>query len=130
MKYARITQEGYLESTILSDIEIEQGYSKGLKPLRQCDNKPTATGLQGIEEYYEETETEIVSSFRIIENHPKVVAAEITRLQKALTADDYKIIKCHEYALAEEPLPYDIAELHSSREAMRAQINELQNLIR
>ena len=50
---------------------------------------------------------------------------EIERLKKELNATDYKIIKCSECSLAGEPLPYDIAELHETRQAIRDRINEL-----
>ena len=52
--------------------------------------------------------------------------AEIIRLKNELTATDYKIIKCSEYQLAGVALPYDIAELHAKRQALRDRINELE----
>lgn len=52
--------------------------------------------------------------------------AEIIRLKDELTATDYKIIKCSEYQLAGQILPYDIAELHATRQALRDRINELE----
>ena len=53
-------------------------------------------------------------------------ATEITRLKQELTDTDYKIIKCSEYNLAGLALPYDIAELHAKRQALRDRINELE----
>ena len=50
---------------------------------------------------------------------------EIERLKQELTETDYKIIKCSEYSLAGVPLPYDVAELHAARQAIRDRINEL-----
>ena len=38
---------------------------------------------------------------------------------------DWKIAKCQEYALAGIEAPYDIAELHAQRQAVRDRINEL-----
>jgi len=38
---------------------------------------------------------------------------------------DWKVAKCQEYALAGMALPYDIAELHRERQAVRDRINEL-----
>ena len=62
---------------------------------------------------------------------PQPTAAELLQLQilqlkMKLSADDYKIIKCAEYAAAGVELPYNIAELHASREVIRAEINQLQ----
>lgn len=51
---------------------------------------------------------------------------EIIRLKDELAATDYKIIKCSEYNLAGSVLPYDIAELHTTRQALRNRINELE----
>lgn len=50
----------------------------------------------------------------------------IEDLKKQLTATDYKVIKCHEYALCGLALPYDIEALHAERQALRDKINELE----
>ena len=52
---------------------------------------------------------------------------QIAELKSQLDATDYKIIKCSEYQLAGVELPYDIAALHAQRQALRDQINELEN---
>ena len=54
------------------------------------------------------------------------VEEQIAALKAALAATDYKIIKCSEAQLAGEELPYDIAALHSERQALRDRINELE----
>ena len=51
---------------------------------------------------------------------------QIAELKKQLDNTDYKIIKCSEYQLAGVELPYDIAELHAQRQALRDEINELE----
>lgn len=128
MNYARITIEGALESVIFSQDEIEQGYAIGFKPLITNNLKPDTIGLQGIEVHYEQTEDSIVASYIVVDNHPVKVNAEISRLQKLLSDDDYKITKCQEYALISKPLPYDIKTIHSEREMLRIKINQLQTL--
>jgi len=50
----------------------------------------------------------------------------IAELKAELDTMDYKIIKCIEYQLAGLDLPYDIAELHAQRQAIRNEINELE----
>ena len=50
----------------------------------------------------------------------------ITELKAELSSTDYKIIKCSECSLAGVDLPYDIAELHAQRQALRDEINELE----
>ena len=50
----------------------------------------------------------------------------IWELKDALAQGDYKIIKCAEAQLTGEPMPYDIEALVAQRNAMRAEINELE----
>ena len=52
--------------------------------------------------------------------------ARIWELKDALAQGDYKIIKCAEAQLTGEPVPYDIEALVAERNAMRAEINELE----
>lgn len=47
-------------------------------------------------------------------------------LKDALAQGDYKIIKCAEAQLTNEPMPYDVATLVAERNVMRAEINELE----
>lgn len=50
----------------------------------------------------------------------------IADLKKRLTDSDYKIIKCYEYQLAGQELPYDITALYAERQLIRDQINQLE----
>lgn len=56
----------------------------------------------------------------------EIKQARIAELKAQLNSTDYKIIKCSECSLAGEELPYDIAELHAQRQALRDEINELE----
>lgn len=51
---------------------------------------------------------------------------EITRLKAELASTDYQIIKCSECQLLGQPMPYDVAELHEQRQAIRDKINKLE----
>lgn len=68
---------------------------------------------------------------RIIPKPPKIITippiVKIESLKARLDETDYKIIKCSEYQLNQLPLPYDIATLHSQRQAIRDEINLLEN---
>ena len=57
----------------------------------------------------------------------KNVEEEINKLKEELNSTDYKIIKCSEYQLAQLEPPYDIAELHATRQVLRDKINELES---
>ena len=48
----------------------------------------------------------------------------IEELKAKLADTDYKIIKCYEYQMAGQPLPYDIQALHAERQAIRDAIAE------
>ena len=52
--------------------------------------------------------------------------ARIWALKDQLAQGDYKIIKCAEAQLTNEPMPYDVATLVAERNAMRAEINEIE----
>lgn len=52
--------------------------------------------------------------------------ARIWALKDQLAQGDYKVIKCAEAQLTNEPMPYDVATLVAERNAMRAEINELE----
>lgn len=78
--------------------------------------------------YYEETEMTITAkqALRDIVIPEKTITEKIEELKSKLTDTDYKIIKCSEYQLAGKELPYDIVELHTERQALRDEINELE----
>ncbi len=52
--------------------------------------------------------------------------ARIWELKDLLAQGDYKIIKCAEAQLTNEAMPYDIEALVAERNAMRAEINRLE----
>lgn len=51
---------------------------------------------------------------------------KVNLLKSQLQENDYKIIKCIECQLVGEALPYDIDVLHTERQALRDQINALE----
>lgn len=60
--------------------------------------------------------------------NPILTAEEqIAELKRELESTDYKIIKCSEHQLLGLDMPYDVAELHAERQAIRDKINELEN---
>jgi len=89
------------------DFIVEENHQNGFE-IRETDVTLEAWGLT--EQEIEEQEKQ----------------EEIVRLKDELAKTDYKIIKCSEYNLAGQTLPYDIAELHARRQALRDRINELE----
>jgi hypothetical protein len=47
-------------------------------------------------------------------------------LKKQLNDTDYKVVKCYEAFMQQLPLPYNLEELATERDAWRAEINQLE----
>lgn len=105
------------------------------------DTKQVQVGVGCSDEYYEEigmTKMDVEQAYNgfwyvagYAPKEPKPTPEEIkerriAELKAQLNGTDYKIIKCSECSLAGEPLPYDILELHAQRQAIRDEINELE----
>lgn len=60
-----------------------------------------------------------------IEGQIRELVAELGAPNSAI--GDWKVIKCYEAKLQNQPLPYDLNELMAARQQVRNQINELQN---
>ena len=56
----------------------------------------------------------------------KTSAERIAELKNQLSATDYKVIKCAECQLLGQEMPYDLAKLHTERQAIRDEINKLE----
>lgn len=70
-----------------------------------------------------------IEAERIAAEQIEATIYEIANLKEMLYASDYQIIKCYEYALNNLELPYDVAELHAERQALRDQINALESTL-
>jgi hypothetical protein len=55
---------------------------------------------------------------------------QISQLRARLASTDYKIIKCYEARLQNQPDPYDVAELTNLRQSWRNQITILEGEIK
>lgn len=63
---------------------------------------------------------------RIVPEREKTAQEKIAELKRQLAASDYKVIKCAECQLLGMEMPYDVDELHKERQAIREQINKLE----
>mgnify|MGYP007091035108 CR=1 FL=1 len=91
------------------------------------------------DEYYSIYLTPYDSGDRISYQYEKVfdkkaVSDEVRKLKRRLSSTesdigDYKITKCYEASLSDEPLPYDIKTLREERQKVRNRINELEEII-
>lgn len=53
-------------------------------------------------------------------------SVKIRQLKEKLTATDYKVIKCAECQLLGLEMPYNVEQLHAERQAIRDEINRLE----
>ena len=84
----------------------------GVKYLSPSEEKLLALGYRKVEDEvatYEPTTEERTRPFK-----------------EQLASEDYKVIKCMEAYLRGLPLPYDIDVLGAARDAVRGQINEIE----
>lgn len=68
---------------------------------------------------YEKPREELIAEIQAVIESYKVQIAE----------SDYKVIKCTEAQLIGEEVPYNVAELHAQRQALRNEINVLESEI-
>lgn len=129
MQLAKI-DNGHLITTHADDQDkdiINQMVADGFKIY--VEEQPQVVQLsefqsQGLR--YRDDGFQIVGYYETIDNSPERIAAEINRLKSELTSTDYQVIKSYEYALAKQPLPYDLNGLHSERQQLRERIRELE----
>ena len=55
------------------------------------------------------------------------IQMEIERLKSELQESDYKVIKCAEAMAVGAEMPYNVASMHTVRQALRDKINELES---
>ncbi len=149
MEYGFINEDGYLMSKHLEDIELrrkkEDGtievYTKTVqdqiselddswKPVDQLDD----TFMVCNENNYYVKPMPFDNGDKISFKYIKVydvnkIKREIQQNKNLLSSTDYKVTKCYEASLIGEALPYDMSALHVEREAIRANINELEVLL-
>lgn len=71
-------------------------------------------------------EAQIVDNERVVDDNG-LRLSEIERLKSELQESDYKVIKCAEALTIGSEMPYDVASLHTVRQALRDKINELES---
>ena len=71
-------------------------------------------------------EAQIVDNEQVVDDNG-LLLSEIERLKSELQESDYKVIKCAEALTIGAEMPYDVASLHTVRQALRDKINELES---
>lgn len=108
--------------------QVEQ-YCAQFKEIRFTNWPQDGEDTTRYRPYYEEVNGVIVQKWEAVENDPTTIRLEISRLKSLLQEGDYRVQKNAEYlAVCAEP-PYDLLELHTTRQAWRDRINELEALL-
>lgn len=121
--------DGYLQSTEVEEARMERFIAAGWKPVEAID--PTKLSCEEghvIRVIPYDNGDKIAYRYEAVFDVQKL-RRDIDAHKEALTASDYKIIKCYEASLLGEPLPYDIESLHNERQGYRDKINELETTI-
>lgn len=111
IKYAKVVNEETKECEVGLGTNVEFYTELGMEEMNV---EQAYNGFWYIEGYAPEKPQEEIDQERIME------------LKQELNKTDYKIIKCSEYQLVGLELPYDIVTLHAQRQAIRDEINKLE----
>ena len=117
-----LLKDNYFTGIYVVNGELEGGIEVNELPPEKDNNKMLAYKLEKNKWVFDENKYQEILNQEAEEEKQ----AKIKELQSELNESDYKIIKCNEYKLAGLELPYNIEELHNQRQALRDEINELQ----
>lgn len=105
---------------IITDYDLTKGRLISRKVVR-ADAPPIDN-----EEKFVWTDDDFEEVQVYVPNRIKSAAEQIRELKTQLSSTDYKVIKCSECQLLGQEMPYDVAALHAERQAIRDQINALE----
>lgn len=122
-------ESGEIETKVITVEDQIKDLPPGWKPLERIDEKCMSASKEGYVVSaipYDAGETisyhyEMVPDFQ-------AMRVRLANLKEQLASSDYRVVKCYEASLIGDPLPYDITELHISRQKIRDQINNLEAL--
>lgn len=94
------------------------------------ESEPPSVGeLDSVVPYYELVDNIVFQRWEVICDDKTLIKEKIEKLKLELSSSDYKVSKCSEAMLVGEPLPYDIVELRSDRQALREEVNALEHTL-
>lgn len=150
IEYGYINEGGYLVSKILEDyterrlnaegepedvvitiaMQVVELVKQGWKPVDLVDDSKLIPSVEFGSVRIQPYDNGDHISYRYIENvSKKQITAKINEYKSFLDETDYKVMKCYEASLLDFPLPYNIDEVHQTRQEYRDRINELEQLL-
>lgn len=127
MELAKLMEDGTLElinTSHMRDKDITAYLAAGYCEFIPTRQPKARTGYKP-QDRYEIKDFKLIQSWELVEDK-EFIEDNINNLKEQLSATDYKVIKCMEASLIGEQLPYNIKNLHKSREELRNKINELE----
>lgn len=125
MVKVQLDENGYFTGCYAIIGDIENSIQVDALPEVEPD-KFTSCKLQNGQWVVDEERYAQISTEKIEQQRQFNINIKIQQLQSELDSTDYKIIKCSECQLLGQELPYDVSELHTQRQAIRDEINQLQ----
>ena len=125
----RNPETGVLETKVYTVEDQINDLPPGWKPLERIDDdqiRKADDGYMVTAIPYDAGET-ISYHYEVVPDL-QAMRKRIEDLKATLADSDYQIIKCYEAALIGAPLPYDVTELHNSRQQIRDKINSLEEI--
>lgn len=105
-------------------VTIYQSYEDNEKHYKLSNDGSVYVDPAPEPEPYVPTEEEIAEQKK--QNQIQELNSQIFSLKTQLNSSDYRIIKSYEYSLANKEIEYDMNSLHEERQALRNQINTLE----
>lgn len=122
-----LNEKGERETRIVSVEEQMAMLSPEWKPVDMIDDSKLVCDDENYVMHIEPYDNgDRISYHYVKEVNNYKLRSEIEALKQELAATDYQVIKCYEASLVGEELPYDVQTLHTSRNAIRAKINDIQ----
>ena len=132
MELAKKISEDPFKFIFVNEDDKKEGKIEELKKeypyeVMRTDPPDTEEG-KIVEEFFDLKDGKVQQGYKVVDD-VNFYQRKINALEKDLSVDDYKIVKCYEYFLVNKPLPYDIVKLHEERQAKRDEINRLKTII-
>lgn len=124
------TQTGELETKVITVEDQIKDLPPEWKPLERIDDEKIRQAKDGyiVNAIPYDAGERISYHYEVVPDR-QAMRRKIEELKASLTDTDYQVIKCYEASLIGAPMPYDMTELHNSRQEIRDQINNIDQKI-
>lgn len=127
----RLNEEGLPEDVVITiAMQVEELVKIGWKPVDLVDETKLTPSVEFGSIRIEPYDNGDRISYRYIETvSKKLITAKINEYKAFLDNTDYKVMKCYEASLLNIPLPYNMDDVHQTRQDYRDRINALEVLL-